>query len=141
MNHHDREADSRLQARAEQAEQQRIPASGDPALDGYRLVIRALKQPPAAQLPANFATKIAAAIPEAKETHSLEDWLMTLLLLVMAVAGLVYVQPVMASLSAQFRVNIPTLPWPLLGAAAVSVALAWALDRGAMNWWGNRRGT
>ena len=40
-------------------------------------------------------------------------------------------RPVMASILGQFHFQLPSLPWPLLGATAVSVAVAWALDRGA----------
>lgn len=125
------EQQARLQAQAELAERQQLPASGDPALDSYRLVIRALRQPPAAQLPADFASRVANRIGFSEERSTLEDWLMTGLMLVLAVTGLFYMRPVMASLLVQFHFQLPSLPWPLLGAAAVSVAVAWALDRGA----------
>ena len=127
------EQQARLQAQAELAERQRLPASGDPALDSYRLVIRALKQPPAAQLPSDFAARVAARVGFSEEPSSPEDWLMTGLILVLAVTGLFYIRPVMAGIISQFHFQLPSLPWPLLGAAAVSVAVAWALDRGALS--------
>lgn len=136
MNAHDLEQEARLQEQAEQAERQRSPASGNPALDRYRLVLRALRQPLAAQLPADFAAKVAARAVFPEEKASVEDWLMTLLLLAMAVAGLVFALPVMAGILGQLHFNVPTLPWPLLVAAAASVAVAWALDRGAVRWFG-----
>ena len=126
------EQQARLQEQAEIAERQQLPASGDPALDSYRLVLRALKQPLAAQLPTDFAARVAARVGFSEEPSSPEDWLMTGLMLVLAVAGLFYIRPVMAGVIGQFHFQLPSLPWPLLGAAAVSVAVAWALDRGAL---------
>ena len=140
MNHRDREQEIRLQALAEQAERQRAPASGDPLLDSYRLIIRALQQPPAAQLPVDFAARVEARLPAAEEKASFEDWLMTSLLLGMGVTGMFYIQPVIAVLASQFHFRIPSLPWPLLAAAAASVVVAWALDRGAIGWRNSRRG-
>lgn len=125
------EQQARLQAQAELAERQKLPPGGDPALDRYRLVIRALNQPLAAQLPADFAARVAARVGFSEERSSLEDWLMTGLMLVLAVAGLFYIRPVMASILGQFHFQLPSLPWPLLVAASASVAVAWALDRGA----------
>jgi hypothetical protein len=127
------ERQARLQAQAELAERQQLPASGDPGLDSYRLVIRALRQPLATQLPANFAAQVAARVGFSEERSSLDDWLMTGLMLVLAVTGLFYIRPVMAGIIGQFHFQLPSLPWPLLGAAAVSVAVAWALDRGALS--------
>ncbi len=134
MNHQYTEEQERLQAQAELAERQGLAASGNPALDSYRLVIRALHQPLSLQLPADFAAALAAwtVIPE--ESSRIEDWLMSLLMLVLAGAGLVYVQPVMASVLGQLDLRLPAIPWPLLGAAAASVVVAWALDRGAVGW-------
>jgi hypothetical protein len=132
MKPQDLERQARLQAQAEQAERQQLPASGDPALDSYRLVIRALKQPPAAQLPADFAKRVATRISFSEERSSLEDWLTTGLMLILAVTGLFYLRPVMANVLGQLHFQLPTLPWPLLAAAVASVALAWALDRGAL---------
>jgi len=132
MKSSDLERQAQLQAQAELAERQQLPASGDPALDRYRLVIRALRQPPAAQLPANFAAQVAARVGFSEERSSLEDWLMTGLMLALAVAGLFFIRPVMAGVLGQLHFQLPSLPWPLLVAAAVSVAVAWAIDRGAL---------
>ena len=137
MNSHELEQQARLQAQAEQAERQHLPAGGDPAIDRYRLVLRALRQPLALQLPGDFAARVSARMVLPEESNSLEDWLTTLLMLAMAMAGLFYVQPVMASVLSQLHLRLPGVPWPLLGAAALSVAVAWALDRGATSW---RRG-
>ena len=46
MNVHDREHEARLQAEAEAAERQQLPPAANPAVNEYRLVMRALRQPP-----------------------------------------------------------------------------------------------
>ena len=125
---------ARLQQLAEQAERQRLPASGDPSVDAYRLVIRALRQPLRMDLPADFAKRVAARAAVPEESSRLEDWLMSLLLLVLAGGGLFYVAPVMAGVASQLHIHMPSVPWRLLAPAAASIALAWALDRGAINW-------
>jgi hypothetical protein len=144
MNSLDLERQARLQAQAEHAERQRLPASGDAELDSYRLVIRALRQPLKARLPADFAARMAERITLPEEKSSLEDWLVTALLFGMAVAGLIYMQPVMATVVSRLQFEppgLPTLPWPLLGATIASIAIAWALDRGAAGWFnGGQRG-
>jgi hypothetical protein len=94
MNKQELERQAALQARAEQAERQHLPAGGDAAVDRYRLVLRALRQPPAAQLPADFAHQMAARVAATEEKSSLEDWLTTLLMFALAVAGLVFVEQV-----------------------------------------------
>lgn len=135
MNSRELETQARLQELAELAERQHLPASGDSSLDRYRLVLRALRQPPAVQLPADFAAQVAARVGSAEEKGSLEDWLVTLLLLGMAVVGVIYVQPVLASVLGQLQFEVPTLPWSWLAAAAASVGVAWAVDRGVAGWW------
>ena len=133
MNTHEHEQQA-LQAQAELAERQKLPAGGNPAVDRYRLVMRALKRAPTEQLPANFAAQVAArlVIPEDKAT--LEDWLVTGLLLAMAITGLIYMRPIVAEVLAQFHFSVPELPWRLLVAGAVAVGLAWAVDRGILDW-------
>jgi len=134
MNNQDNDLQSRMQAQAEVAERQGLRAGNDAGVDRYRLVLRALRQPLADQLPADFARRVAARVALVEEGGSLDDWLVTLLLLGMAIAGVVYVQPAMASIVGQLNFTLPTLPWPLLGAAGVSVALAWVIDAGASGW-------
>ena len=136
MNTRDPDAQARLQAQAELAERQGLPPGRDPQLDQYRLVIRALRQPPMDALPADFALRVAARVRLSEDGSNFEDWLVTVLLLAMAIVGLVYVQPVLANVISRLHFNLPTLPWPLLAAAAVSVGLAWVVDRGASTWRG-----
>ena len=130
MNVHDREHEARLQAEAEAAERQQLPPAANPAVNEYRLVMRALRQPPSEDLPADFAARVARRVLFAEERGSLEDWLVTGLMLAMAAGALFYIQPVMAKVAGAFQMSLPTLPWPLLMAAAVAVGLAWAVDQG-----------
>lgn len=124
-------ADERLQAEAERAERMGLPAGTNATVDRYRLVMRALRQPLAAQLPADFAARLAARVVQPEERGSSEDWLVSILLFGLGVAGLVYLQPVMASVMAGMHFNLPRVPWPLLVGGAVAIGVAWALDRGA----------
>jgi len=131
MNVHDREQEARLQAEAEAAERQQLPPAANPAVNEYRLVMRALRQPPPEGLPADFAARMARRVLFAEERGSLEDWLVTGLMLLMAAGALYYLQPVLAQFTGAFQFTLPALPWPMLLAAAVAVALAWAVDTGA----------
>ena len=123
--------DARLQDDAERAERLGLPAGADPAVDRYRLVMRALRQPLAAQLPAGFATRLAARVVQPEERGSREDWLVSIALFCVGAAGLFYLQPVMAAVLAGMHFNLPRVPWPLLAGGAVAIGVAWALDRGA----------
>jgi hypothetical protein len=131
MNVHDREHEERLQAEAEAAERQQLPPAGNPAVNEYRLVMRALRQPPPDGLPADFAARVARRVLFAEERGSLEDWLVTLLMLALAVGALFYLRPVLGQLAGAFQVSLPALPWPLLFAAGAAIGLAWAIDQGA----------
>ena len=131
---HDDANDARRQAQAEAAERQGLPPGGDPAIDRYRLVMRALRMPLALDLPAGFAAQVAARIVPAEERNALEDGLLSLLLLGIGITGLAYLQPVLASVLESMHVSLPTVPWPLLGAAGAAVAVAWLVDRGATLW-------
>ena len=134
MNVHDREHEARLQAEAEAAERQQLPPAANPAVNEYRLVMRALRQPPPEGLPADFAVRMARRVLFAEERGSLEDWLVTGLMLAMAAGALFYLQPVLSRFAGAFQLSLPSLPWPLLFAAGVAIGLAWAIDQGASHW-------
>jgi len=131
MNVHDREHEARLQAEAEAAERQQLPPAANPAVNEYRLVMRALRQPPPDGLPADFAARLARRVLYAEERGSLEDWMVTILMLLLAAGAMFYLQPVLAQVAGAFQLTLPALPWPLLFAAATAVGLAWAIDQGA----------
>lgn len=131
MNPHDLDRQARFQADAEQAERLRL-ASGDWNVDSYRLIARAASRPPAESLPGDFAARVAARVLLPEQQSSLEDWMITVLMLAMAIGGLIFVRPVMANVLGHLNFALPELPWPLLAGAIAGVALAFALDRGWM---------
>lgn len=123
------EHEVRLQALAEQAEREGTAASGDPQLDRYRLVARALRQPLVHDLPADFTARVLARIAQAEERAGFEDAATIVLLLAMAVAGLVVAAPFFGSMAAQFHFALPALPWAQLLAPALCIGGVWLLDR------------
>lgn len=134
MNNPQMEEQARLQLLAEQAEKQGLPPGAHPGVESYRQVWRALRQPPAYQLPSNFAALVAARVGIPEDSSKLEDWLMSLLMLGLAGTGIFYARPVVANVISQLDLTLPEVPWPLLLAAGVSLVVAWAVDRGASNW-------
>jgi len=131
MNTRDRELEEGLQAEAEAAEKAALPSGGNAAVDEYRLVLRALRQPPnAAGLPMDFAARVARRAIYAEERGSFEDWIVTGLMLVMAAGAMYYLQPLLAKIVASFNLALPSLPWPLLFGAAIAVGAAWLVDQG-----------
>ena len=131
MNLHDREQEARLQAEAEAAERLQLPPAANPAVNEYRLVVRALRQPPSvAGLPMDFAARVARRAIFAEERGSFEDWFVTGLMLAMAVGALYYLQPLAANIFASFDMKLPSVPWPLLVATALAVGAAWAVEQG-----------
>ena len=131
MNSNDIDREARLQAAAEAAERLGLPAGNDPEVDRHRAVIRALSRPLALQLPADFAARVAQRIGFAEEKSSIEDWLVTGLLLAVGVIGLVYMQPVIALVLQRVPIEVPALPWPMIAATLAGIAVAWIVDRGA----------
>ena len=134
MNTHENPIDreARLQAAAHDAESRGAPA-GDPLLDRERLLLRALRREPAEALPSDFAERVAMRAQRLESRAGPEDWMMTLLLGGMGIAALVYLLPVLSVVlrTLQFRMALPSLPWPMLVATVVAIAVAWAVDQGA----------
>ena len=122
--------DAHLQAQAQQAEQTGLPPGQNPGVDRYRLVLRALRMPVDEQLPADFARRIATRLEQPEERGSVEDFLTSIALLGVGIAGLAYMQPVMASILASLHYTLPRVPVPLLIAGGIGIAVAWLLDRG-----------
>ncbi len=123
--------DARLQDAAERAERLGLAPGADAAVDRYRMVLRALRQPLAVQLPADFAARMSARIVLPEERGSAEDWLVSVLLFAVGGSGLFYLQPVMAEVLASMNFRLPSVPWPLVLAGGIAIAVAWAVDRGA----------
>jgi hypothetical protein len=130
MNTRDRELEERLQAEAEAAEREGRPAGASPAVDQYRLVLRALRKPPIDGLPMDFAARVARRAIYAEERGSIEDWIITGLMLALAAGAMFFLRPLAARIVGAFHVDVPQLPWPLLFAAALAVAAAWAVEQG-----------
>jgi len=129
MNIDRHENDARLQALAEQAEREGRAAGADPQLDRYRLVARALRQPLMHSLPGDFTAQVMARIGHAEQRSGFEDGATTVLLLVMAVAGLLVMQPFVGVIVSQFQVSMPNLPWAQLVGSALCIGAAWLVDR------------
>jgi len=129
MNPKELEQQEKLQAAAERAERERLPA-GDPQVDAYRLVLRALKQPLPIALPADFAQQVARTLHMREEGVGLEQWLTNILLLIMAIGAAIFALPSLASVLAQVLRTTAgqSIPWPSIGVAAFAMAAAWLAD-------------
>lgn len=139
MNSHDQDREARLQAAAEQAERQGLPSGIDPELDRMRLVIRALRQEPTAQLSPNFARAVAVLAARREKRAAPEDWVMTALMGLLGIGGLVYMMPIMGKVMGEMHVSLPRLPWPMVIATVVAIAAAWAVDQGLLRFESKRR--
>jgi len=128
---HDSERELRLQDAADQAEREGAPAS-DAGIDAYRLVIRAVRQAAMPELPADFARRVSLRIAPGAEKASFEDGVVTLMLLGMALGGGGYFLPrfwpLLSNLVNVPAMKLPGVSWPLLIAAALGIAVAWAID-------------
>lgn len=121
------------QERALQEERLGSGASDDPLVAHYRLVARALRQPMADGLPADFARQVAARLAHAPPLDTrLEQGLMRGLAVLLALSGAVMValngpawwQAFVAYLPASSGV---ALDWTLV--LATCVGLSWALEQ------------
>ena len=127
------ERDMRLQEEAERAEREQRTPGGDPRVDRYRMVVRALRQPLEPQLPDDFAMRVAAKAMR-RTGHTFEDALVVALLLAMGVLALLFIGPALVKGAQEIvRVAAPSLPWHLLLTAAACIGVVWAADRGWMH--------
>lgn len=124
------EREARRQAAAMDAERLGLPP-GDPVLDRERLLLRALRREPPDLLPADFARRVAERAERRPHRAGAEDWLMTLLLGGMGVAGLFYLQPYLLLVLRSLHFEMPAVPWPMVLATVVAIGVAWAVDQGA----------
>jgi hypothetical protein len=139
MNMHDLDREARLQAAAEQAERQGLQSGLDPELDRMRLVVRALRQEPVAQLSPNFARAVAVLAARREKQSAPEDWVMTALLGLLGIGGLFYLQPFMVKVLGEIHLDLPHIPWPMVIATGVAIAAAWAVDQGLLRSESKRR--
>jgi hypothetical protein len=129
MNPQDLQQQEKLQDAAERAERDGLPA-GDPQVDAYRLVWRALKQPLPISLPADFAQQVARKLQAREEAAGLEQWLTNFLLVMMAIAAAFFaLPPLAATLASVLRATAAQpMPWSLIFVAALGMAAVWLAD-------------
>jgi hypothetical protein len=133
-----REREWQAQERALQAERRGDPAGDDPRQQRYRLLARALRQPPAATLPADFAARVAAQVEPAATAPApaggrFESVLLAALVGAFAVAAIVVLVRYGPAWLPTFRTLLPAgdpqaLRWPL--ALAGCLGLSWLLGQG-----------
>ena len=125
--------DIRAQHEAERAEREQAVTPGDPRVDRYRLIVRALRQPLQPQLPADFAARVASIAGQREQTDGLEEWMIVLLLLAMGVGGLLFVGPTLANIAhTMVSISMPPVPWHQLVMATLCIGIVWAVDSGWM---------
>ena len=135
MNNNDNERAIRLQQAAEQAERSGVPA-GDADVDAYRLVIRAVRQAAMPATPADFAARVASRLQRSPERAGFEDGMVIVLLLGMAMGGGGYFMPRLWPILSALPISLPPISWHWIIAAALAIALAWAVDK----FWDERPG-
>ena len=129
MNPHELQQQEKLQDAAERAERERLPA-GDPQIDAYRLVWRALKQPLPISLPADFAQQVVRRLQMREEAAGLEQWLTNFLMVTLAVAAAYFaLPPLAATLAPMLRATAAQpMPWSLIFVAALGMVAVWLTD-------------
>lgn len=131
MNTDDLDRELSAQAEAERAERAQSAASGDPRVDRYRLVVRALRRPLPPQLPADFAARVAAVAAKAEREDGFEDWLVVLLMFGLGLGALFFVVPALAGfMHSMVSIQLPAMPWHQLTAALFCIGVVWAIDSG-----------
>jgi hypothetical protein len=129
MNPQDWQQEEKLQDAAENAERERLPA-GDPNVDAYRLVLRALKRPLPIALPADFAQQVVRKLQAREEAASVERWLTNAVMVTMAISAVFFALPPLASaLAPVFRATVAEpVPWSLILVAGLGLAAVWLTD-------------
>ncbi len=127
------------QERALRAERAGERSQGDPAVAQYRLIARALRDPPLAPLPSDFAVRTAARAAGAHAANERIDvWLGRALLALLLLAGVVVVlvysgdslRELSVSLPERAALRMQTLAsWGMAIAACVALTSGFALTR------------
>lgn len=129
------ESEIRKQALAESLQRQNGPASLDADVEAYRQVMQAAARPLNLQLADDFASQVATRVSEAAEEASgFERVIGSLAVIVLIVAASLLIRDslrdalhqVSASLTS---IGVVALPWPMLGAAALSLLAVAVSDR------------
>jgi len=127
------------QERALRAERAGKRSQGDPAVAQYRLIARALRDPPLDPIPSDFAVRTAARVAGAQSLGEQVDvWLGRALLALLLVAGVAAVYLYNGDSLREFSLSIPertalgmqTLAsWGMAIAACVALSSGFALAR------------
>lgn len=122
-----------IQERAMRRERLHLDAAGDDARTRrYRLLARALRQPPPDSLPADFAQRVAARVTAAPATFRFESLLMTSLAIALGVAALVVIGIYGSQWLPSFSAMLPAPRGPAGGwllAFAGCVGASWLLGQ------------
>lgn len=128
-----------VQERAASEERSGAASTGDRNVDAYRLVARALRAPPLAPLPSDFAARTAARARALRATNErvevwLERGLMALLLLAGAAALIIYnrdwLRELELSVPEGAAMGVRTVAaWSIAVAACVGISSALTLSR------------
>ena len=122
-----------IQERAMRRERLHLDAAGDDARTRrYRLLARALRQPPPDGLPADFAQRVAARVTAAPATFRFESVLTTSLAIALGVAALVGIGIYGSQWLPSFRAMLPAPRGPAgswLLAFAGCVGASWLLGQ------------
>lgn len=100
------------------------PRTGDPRLRSYRLLAHALAQPPQAQLPADFARRVARQVeaPALPADGRLERGLFALLAVVGLVSAAIYGAAWLPSIDQGAAGALLAKPWPWALAACLGLS-------------------
>lgn len=128
-----------VQERALRAERAGERSQGDPAVAQYRLIARALRDPPLAPLPSDFAVRTAARVAGAQSlSEQVDVWLGRALLALLLLAGVAAVLIYNGDSLREFSLSVPeraafriqTLAsWGMAIAACVALSSGFALAR------------
>jgi hypothetical protein len=130
-----------LQRLAERAEREQAP-TGDPQVDRYRLVLRALRRPLATELDADFTATVLQRIARRERQSALEDSIVTVMLLLLSIGGAAFAIPYLAPFIAEMGATVPLadgllgearrllvqLPWPTLIGTGLCIGCVMLID-------------
>lgn len=125
----DLEHETRLQALALRPKQATagLDAADRHAVAAYRRVHVAVRAAPIAEPPPGFAMRVARLAEDAGDDAVVERWLQRIMLACALVAVLVYTVPTVLTVM-QGLLGDLSLPWPMLAAATLVLAVVGAVD-------------
>ena len=138
---HPSQVELEVQTRAERAEREQA-SSGDAQVDRYRLVLRALRRPLATELDADFTARVLQRVAERERQSTLEDSIVTVMLLLLSLGGAAFAFPYLAPLIAEMGSTVPLadnalgqaqsllaqLPWPTLIGTGLCIGTLMLID-------------